>query len=192
MVNELLTGLRYFIEFFFEFLSFIFIFRFCLKLVDTDYYDPLWQLTNKITGPVVNPFMRFIPSYRHIESVTLLLLFLISLLKVSLTEFLLTDAVPLPYGLLIWGLMDLANLFLDFIFFAVLINAIVSWLSISRFHPAFEFVERLTFPIIAPVRRLIPSISGYDFSPLIVLILLKLIQIFVIQPIMNYGIDRTF
>ncbi len=46
-----------------------------------------------------------------------------------------------------------------------------SWLvSVDR------FIGQVTEPVLAPVRRLLPSFGGLDFSPMVVIIVLILIQ----------------
>jgi YggT family protein len=40
-------------------------------------------------------------------------------------------------------------------------------------------LERLTEPIYRPIRRLLPDLGGIDFSPFIVLIIIKVIQIII-------------
>lgn len=40
-------------------------------------------------------------------------------------------------------------------------------------------LERLTDPIYRPIRRLLPDLGGIDFSPLVVLIIIKAIQIII-------------
>ncbi|MBD0370248.1 MAG: YggT family protein, partial [Pyrinomonadaceae bacterium] len=41
------------------------------------------------------------------------------------------------------------------------------------------FLVRVTEPVLAPFRRLIPPVGMFDISPIIVLILLRLLQEFV-------------
>jgi YggT family protein len=40
--------------------------------------------------------------------------------------------------------------------------------------PLYYFVERVTEPILAPIRNIMPATAGLDFSPLIALLLLEL------------------
>jgi YggT family protein len=62
-----------------------------------------------------------------------------------------------------------------FIVFLLLINCILSWIDLDARNPAVQFVFALTEPILAPVRRLFPTVSGFDFSPIVVVILLSII-----------------
>lgn len=42
--------------------------------------------------------------------------------------------------------------------------------------PALDALYAVTEPVLAPVRRLIPSIGGIDFSPILVFVALRLIS----------------
>lgn len=59
----------------------------------------------------------------------------------------------------------------------IILRAILSWFtSPNSTNPAFEFLERLTDPVLEPVRRALPTSSGIDLSPLIVLLGLELVK----------------
>jgi len=62
----------------------------------------------------------------------------------------------------------------------ILARCVISWMSISRQHPLCQLIERMTEPILVPIRKLMPPIrSGYgqlDLSPMIALIALWLIR----------------
>ncbi len=59
---------------------------------------------------------------------------------------------------------------------ALIIRVFLSWFWVDYFHPAVRFLIRITEPVLAPLRRYIPPISGLDFTPMIALILLWLIE----------------
>ncbi len=63
----------------------------------------------------------------------------------------------------------LANLLIILIFVWV----IVSWI-LSPFHPVREALDRIVEPMLAPIRRVIPSIGMLDLSPMILMILIEL------------------
>ncbi len=68
----------------------------------------------------------------------------------------------------------------DFVFtlmiMAIFARAIVSWLPIDRYHPAIQFLDSITEPIIAPFRRFIPPIGMLDLSSLVALIAIQILQ----------------
>lgn len=71
---------------------------------------------------------------------------------------------------------------LDFLYFAIFILLIGRFiLSISQIGPyqLRDWVFRLTEPLLAPIRRLLPSRSGVDFSPMILLLGIWLLRVFI-------------
>jgi len=77
-------------------------------------------------------------------------------------------------------MMDLLIYFVDVFFtllsLAILARVLLSWVRVSPYHPAVEFLYRVTEPILAPLRRAIPPIGMMDISPVIALILLQIIR----------------
>jgi len=77
-------------------------------------------------------------------------------------------------------MMDLLIYFVDVFFtllsLAILARVLLSWVRVSPYHPAVEFLYRITEPILAPLRRAIPPIGMMDISPVIALILLQIIR----------------
>jgi YggT family protein len=76
--------------------------------------------------------------------------------------------------------MDLLIYFIDVFFtllsLAILARVLLSWVRVSPYHPAVEFLYRITEPVLAPLRRIIPPIGMIDISPVIALFLLQIIQ----------------
>lgn len=76
--------------------------------------------------------------------------------------------------------MDLLVYFVDVFFtllsLAILARVLLSWVRVSPYHPAVEFLYRLTEPILAPLRRAIPPLGMVDISPVIALILLQILR----------------
>ena len=61
----------------------IMLLRFILQQVGADFYNPISQFVVKLTHPLVQVARRIIPSYRRIDLATLILVFLLILLKLS-------------------------------------------------------------------------------------------------------------
>lgn len=79
-------------------------------------------------------------------------------------------------------LCDLGQLYV----FILIARAILSWFPLrsdSPFVPVARFLNAVTEPILAPVRRLIPAAGMFDLSFLIVVIVLEII----IVPILCSG-----
>ena len=67
------------------------------------------------------------------------------------------------------ALIDLYSLF-------VLAAVVMSWIHVDRRHPLAALVYRLTEPVLAPLRRALPPVSGLDFSPMVLLIALRVLR----------------
>ena len=59
----------------------------------------------------------------------------------------------------------------------IFIWAIVSWI-LSPYHPIREALDRIVEPMVAPIRRYIPSVGMLDLSPLILMLLIQLVSWF--------------
>ena len=61
---------------------------------------------------------------------------------------------------------------------AIVLRAVASFFPIrsdSPFAPVVSFLHRITEPVFAPVRRVLPQTGAFDFSPLIVLLAIQLV-----------------
>jgi len=59
---------------------------------------------------------------------------------------------------------------------AVLIRVILSWVRFDPYHPVSVLIHQVTEPVLAPIRRFLPSTGMIDFSPLVALVLLQVVQ----------------
>jgi YggT family protein len=51
---------------------------------------------------------------------------------------------------------------------AILIRVAFSWVTPNASNPASRFAFTITEPVLGPVRRRLPPVSGFDLSPLVV------------------------
>ena len=60
---------------------------------------------------------------------------------------------------------------------ALIIRAVLSWLiGITALQPIARFFNKITDPLIAPIRRILPPVGGFDLSPLVALLLIWLVE----------------
>lgn len=83
------------------------------------------------------------------------------------------------------ALFNILELLLNVLWWIIIIQVVLSWLfafnvlnttsdGLRRF---VEALDRLTEPLYRPIRKLLPDFGGIDFSPLIVLLLIGVVQI---------------
>jgi YggT family protein len=68
------------------------------------------------------------------------------------------------------------DLVLQTLWFVVLARALVSWIDPAGNSPISRMLIDMSEPILGPVRRVLPSTAGIDFSPIVVMILLQLLR----------------
>ncbi len=57
----------------------------------------------------------------------------------------------------------------------VFARVIISWIQLPPNNPVAHYSRVLTEPLLEPIRKLLPASGGLDFSPLILLLLLRFI-----------------
>ncbi len=56
----------------------------------------------------------------------------------------------------------------------IIISAVLSFF-MSPWHPVRQALDRVLNPLLTPIRRVIPTVGGLDFSPLVLLILVQIV-----------------
>lgn len=75
------------------------------------------------------------------------------------------------------SLARLIDLIFTIYIFIVIARALVSWVSPDPYNPIVRFLHNATDPVLYRLRRLLPfSTGGIDFSPMILIFLLYLVQ----------------
>jgi YggT family protein len=77
-------------------------------------------------------------------------------------------------------LLTTVTLLFRFLWLAILARVILSWLPmagvrVDMYHPLIRFLYQITDPILDPIRRF-ATFGMMDFSPIVALILLEIIQ----------------
>ena len=72
-------------------------------------------------------------------------------------------------------LFSLIRLLCDVLIIAILLRVILSWVFPRSTNVLVKILYRVTEPILAPLRRIIPRVGRFDFTPLVAIILIQLI-----------------
>lgn len=161
--------------------------RFLLQLARADFYNPICQFLVKATNPPLRPLRRLIPGLWKIDFASIVLLLALQMLSVWLIH-LANGRTVSPEGLFVLSAAELLALTLNTFLIAILVQVILSWVGPGiRHNPASSILYSLTEPVLQPARRLLPAMSGIDFSPLLVLVVIQLLKILVLGPLSDFG-----
>ncbi|PZT47663.1 hypothetical protein B6S12_07995 [Helicobacter valdiviensis] len=88
----------------------------------------------------------------------------------------------------IQAVAQILSMVINLYIWVIIIAAIISWVRPDPYNPIVQILYKLTEPLYAKIRRLIPTvISGVDLAPLIVLLGLKFIDLFIIKLLLNFS-----
>jgi YggT family protein len=149
--------------------------RFLLGAVRADFYNPISQFLVRITNPLLVPLRRIIPGIGKIDTSALLLLLILQLISLAVIV-LLRGGNILSIALLAAAVIELIVLMINVFIFAIFVQVILSWINSGAYNPVNALLHSLTSPVLAPIQRLIPPISGMDLSPLFALIGLQVLK----------------
>jgi len=161
----------------FELVIFVAFARYFLQLFRANFFNPVTQAVVKITDPVLNPIRAVIrPVGRHDLAALVFALVMVALMVWALTAMrgIGLSGSGLLFGTLYFAFLTVTNLF----FWTVLLRAVASWVGNER-SPGVAFLDDLTEPVVAPVRRVLPPLGGLDLSPLAVLLIIQVAQMLV-------------
>lgn len=190
MGNAVLEAFSFLVGMVLNLYAMLFAVRFIMQVFKADYYNPLAQFVVRVTDPVLKPLRRFIPSFKTYDTSSLLVTFLVLLVKLLLLKLLQTDILPiagkglysaqLSVGSLFFiAFIDVVHLLFNVFIFAMVIQAILSWFPNPNTDSIRNLLSGITEPIVRPIRKHVPPIGGFDFSILIGIIGLFFLQLLV-------------
>ena len=169
-------ALVYAIQFIFSILSFLFVARFLLQACRVDFYNPISQSLIKITDPLLKPLRLAIPGFRNLDIAAILLAVVVEAAERLVLASLL-DAYPGSFLQIVsFGLLQVLLLITQVFWWSILVAIIASFIAPGSYHPALTLMQQVTEPLMGPARKLLPPMGGLDFSPIIVILLLGVLQ----------------
>ena len=65
---------------------------------------------------------------------------------------------------------------LDLYSLILFVSVILSWTGLAYDHPLMKVSRALTEPLLAPIRRVLPTIGGFDLSPMVLFFLITVLR----------------
>lgn len=148
-----------------------------------------WHARNvrRATDPVIAPVRRMLMAFRIDPKVApfivIVLMIVIGYLIVQIAGTLLNTIAGIVYalterklaapvgiaGYVIFGFLGLYTL-------AIFVRIVMSWFGASFANPLMRFLIRLTEPLLAPLRRYLPTVGMFDVSPIVAFLIVWICQ----------------
>lgn len=185
--NPFPTAGAFLVQALFSFFAMIILARIILQWVRADFYNPIAQAVMKLSNPVILRMRRYIPSIRNIDTSSVLLLYLVTVLKLFLVFLIKANLLANLFGLLIWSIGDILDLITMFYTYAILAQIIISWINRGQLSSAVLVIYQMTEPLMSRFRKIAPPIGGLDLSPMAALLCIQLFAILIANPIIQFG-----
>ena len=139
--------------------------------------NPVGTFVMGLTDWIVRPLRRVVRPYGGVDWASVLAAFLITLVAATIDLSLRFGVVPPLDLLLLVTIVWLVKWTLYMAQLMILISAVLSW--VNPFSPFLPVVDALTAPLLAPLRRILPTAGRLDFSPLVALLIIQIALIVV-------------
>ncbi|MEW6983062.1 YggT family protein [Colwelliaceae bacterium 6471] len=180
-----MEAINYLLRFVFDALLMILILRVWLQVVKADFYNPLSQFIVKVSNPLVVPLRRVIPGFGGFDVATLVLAYLVAMLKFIVIPVL--NGGPIDViSAMYFGLLYLVKQTGVLLFIIMLVMALMSWV-VQGYNPTQVIFHQLTEPFLRPIRNIVPVIGGLDLSILVAFLLLNVVNILLSSWIPYWG-----
>jgi YggT family protein len=140
--------------------------RLLMQWVRADFRNPVSRAIVQLTDPVILPLRKILPPIRRIDTASVVAILAVTVVKILVGQLLLVSSLPPPDLLLRDLLLETVHLVLTTYLFAIILNAILSFVAPENYSPAQSLLNSICEPVLRPIRRVIPSVAGLDLSPL--------------------------
>jgi YggT family protein len=156
----------------FDLALWVYLLRLLLQWSRADFYNPISQAIWKATRFPSDWLRPYLPNVRNINVAALLMLIVLAVLYIYVVIGLLGFSLS-PLSVTWYAALKLVVVTVNLYTFTIFVHAIMSWLGPGVNNPASNILWSLNEPLLRPMRRLIPPVSGLDLSPLVVILILQ-------------------
>lgn len=175
--------LLFIVPLFFNLYLFALWLRLALRFCHISSLNPFSQMIHRLTNPLVNPIARLLrlgykPGQNYDWAAMLWLVFL-TWIKISLIALIVFGRFfTLALSLLYVG-ADLILQPCSLLLYLIVVRIIVDLVQPQWPMQLKEVIFRFTSPALRLGRRIIPDISGFDFAPYVIILILIVIRLFI-------------
>jgi YggT family protein len=159
----------------------LFLLRFMMQAMRVSFGGQIGDFVIKLTNWAVKPLRRIIPGAGGFDWASLVAALALQLLFTGIivgasSSFGEVDVGALAPMILLHAARALLRLAVYILIGALILQAVLSW--VNPYSPLSAPAHQLTRPLLDPIRRIVPLISGIDLSPLVAILLLQALLMF--------------
>ena len=159
----------------------LFLLRFLMQALRVSFRGQIGDFVVKLTNWAVKPLRRAIPGLGGQDWASVVAALAVQLLLAALLVGLAGPGLNADpgklAGMVLWFAVRALLRLVVYIFIgALILQAVLSW--VNPYSPLAAPAHQLTRPLLDPLRRFIPAISGIDLSPLVAILLLQVVLMF--------------
>jgi YggT family protein len=95
-------------------------------------------------------------------------------------------------GNILHGIAAVLDVVLSIYMWVIIIRALISWVNPDPYNPIVQILNRLTEPVLAPLRKLAPPWKiGIDLSPLIAILIIIFLRFALIKTLYHLAISMS-
>lgn len=181
-MNPIQDSFSFLIDTVFQLYMLLVLLRFLFQLTRVNFRNPLVAPIVTLTQPPLAWLRRFIPGLFGVDLSAIVLFILLALVKLFLLSLVGAGGFNFAAGL-VWAIAKLLDTAIWICIVAIFMQAIMSWFVQQPGHPLMSLLGDFTRPILRPIRNILPSMGGIDFSPIAAFMALSFIQKLLITPL---------
>jgi YggT family protein len=154
--------------------------RFYFQWLRVPFRNQLGEFIVATTNWMVKPARRVVPPLLGLDFASFLCAWLLQAALLALLLVIggrdLSSAPGIAAGTVAaLALVDLLQLSLRILLFAVIVQAVLSW--VAPHNPLQTVLDAITRPMLRPIRRFLPPVANVDLSPLVLILALLVLQV---------------
>lgn len=153
--------------------------RFMFQFAEIDKHHPYAKVTYTLSA-VVTVFGRIFPDLAkgRFSTSAVVLMLLLTFIKIAGMASILGKSIT-PLVLFLSGTLTAILSLIDMFQYIIIASVIISWIIMLAqvMHPLMDLITQMAEPIVAPFRKITPNLGMFDFSTLVAILALSLLEI---------------
>jgi len=95
-------------------------------------------------------------------------------------------------GNILTGIAEVLEVVLTIYIWVIVIRALISWVNPDPYNPIVQILQKMTEPVLRPLRKLVPAYRiGLDLSPLIAILIIIFLRAALIKTLYRLGLSMS-